>query len=379
MNSKINISNKGTECIHQDTLIKYLRGELTGKEMNQVERHLAICPMCADELEGLSLMESPEDIQGIAERLNNKIDARVDAPQKRNFSIPYYSKIAATLLVLVSISTLVYYSIKRITPPLTISEHVALEEKVTSPKATEQQDITAIELQELEKTTIKQPDERRITSPPAKDNIETINIADDVVDVDLSIDEIDEDTINEDICEIAASPLPASASVIDETSIGASSNERASEVAVTSLGRNKRKTKAETTSTSAYEPDSEVVELNLMIDEEDIDEEQVFLLVEKMPTFSNGENEEPFRTYVERNLIYPQSAAENGIQGKVFVEFTIEIDGTVSDVRVIKGVDPLLDKEAVRVIESSPSWNPGMQRGKPVRVKMNFPVNFIIE
>ncbi len=383
MNSKINISNNDTGCIPQDTLIKYLRSKLTGTEMNQVEKHLATCPMCADELEGLSLMDTPEDIKGISENLNRRIDGRVDATQRKKYSIPFYFKIAASLLVIVTISGLVYYSVKQITPPLTISEHVALEEKVTLPKVAEQQEITTHELQEREKTTRVQPDDRRVAAPPAFEKIEALRIVEDDVDFDddvnLSIAEIDEDTIIESVREMAQPPLPAAASTIDETSLGASSNEKVSEVAITSLGRSKRKTKAETAGISTYERDSEVLELNMLFDEEEIDEDQVFILVEQMPTFGDSENSESFRTYVGRNLIYPQYAAENGIQGKVFVEFTIEIDGKVSEVKVIKGIDPLLDNEAVRVIESSPAWNPGMQRGKPVRVRMNFPVNFIIE
>ena len=97
-----------------------------------------------------------------------------------------------------------------------------------------------------------------------------------------------------------------------------------------------------------------------------------------MPVFEGGDIN-AFRNYIAKSIKYPESAAENGIQGKVIVSFIVEADGKVTNVKVVRGIDPALDQEAVRVIESSPKWQPGKQRGKPVRVNLTFPVVFKLE
>ena len=109
---------------------------------------------------------------------------------------------------------------------------------------------------------------------------------------------------------------------------------------------------------------------------EEEEEEVLFAIVEDKPMFNGKDAETGFREYISKNTMYPPVAQENGITGRVFLEFAIGRDGTVTDVRVLRGVDPLLDNEAVRVIRSSPKWTPGMQRGKPVKVKYQFPVFF---
>ena len=83
--------------------------------------------------------------------------------------------------------------------------------------------------------------------------------------------------------------------------------------------------------------------------------------------------------YIAKNLRYPEIAAENGISGRVFVRFVVEPDGSVTNVEVVRGVDPALDAEAKRVVLSSPKWAPGKQRGKPVRVSFTFPINFVLQ
>lgn len=113
-------------------------------------------------------------------------------------------------------------------------------------------------------------------------------------------------------------------------------------------------------------------------EEEEVEEEQIFVIVEDMPGFGGGDSNK-FREYIQKNLKYPDIAAENGIQGRVFVSFVVEPNGEVSNVRVVRGVDPSLDREAVRVVESSPKWTPGKQRGKPVRVSFTFPIIFVLQ
>lgn len=98
-------------------------------------------------------------------------------------------------------------------------------------------------------------------------------------------------------------------------------------------------------------------------DEEDV--EEIFTIVENPPSFPGGDK--ALKEYLVKNLKYPAIAQENGIQGAVYIAFVVNKDGKIVDVQVVRGVDPSLDKEAVRVVQSMPPWNPGKQRGKSVR------------
>lgn len=110
--------------------------------------------------------------------------------------------------------------------------------------------------------------------------------------------------------------------------------------------------------------------------EEVIEEEEIpFTIVEEKPTFQGGD-ENTFTKWVASKLVYPEIAKENSVQGRVILQFLVGTDGSVSDVKVVRGVDASLDREAARVVASSPRWKPGRQRNKPVKVRYTFPVIF---
>jgi len=111
--------------------------------------------------------------------------------------------------------------------------------------------------------------------------------------------------------------------------------------------------------------------------EEKEEETKVFFIVEDMPEFPGGEM--ALRQYIANTIKYPAIAQENGIQGKVYVTFVVDKDGGVSDARIARGVDPSLDKEALRVVNTLPKWKPGKQRGEPVRVSYTVPINFVLQ
>ncbi len=104
---------------------------------------------------------------------------------------------------------------------------------------------------------------------------------------------------------------------------------------------------------------------------EDTGEAQIFQVVEDMPAFPGNVTK-----WIAKNVKYPVLAMENGIQGKVYIQFVIEKDGSITDVKVVRGVDASLDKEALRVVKAMPKWKPGKQRGKPVRVSYTLPIFF---
>ncbi|MFW5773110.1 MAG: energy transducer TonB [Tangfeifania sp.] len=112
-------------------------------------------------------------------------------------------------------------------------------------------------------------------------------------------------------------------------------------------------------------------------EEEEEEESKVFFIVEDMPEFPGGDA--ALRQYIANAIDYPVIAQENGIQGKVYVTFVVNTDGSVTDARIARGVDPSLDKEALRVVNTLPKWKPGEQRGEPVRVSYTVPINFVLQ
>lgn len=110
--------------------------------------------------------------------------------------------------------------------------------------------------------------------------------------------------------------------------------------------------------------------------EEEIAEEVIFTVVEENPGFPGGE--EARMKYLQQNLKYPQMARESGIQGTVYVTFVVEKDGSITDVRILRGIGGGCDEEAARVVKAMPRWNPGKQRGQSVRVQFNLPIRFVL-
>ncbi len=111
--------------------------------------------------------------------------------------------------------------------------------------------------------------------------------------------------------------------------------------------------------------------------EEEAEDAAVFFIVEEMPEFPGGQL--ALRKFIAQAVKYPVIAQENGIQGKVFVNFVVGKDGSITGAKISRGVDPSLDKEALRVVNSLPKWKPGKQGGKAVRVSYTVPINFQLQ
>ena len=112
-------------------------------------------------------------------------------------------------------------------------------------------------------------------------------------------------------------------------------------------------------------------------EEEEIGEEEIFQVVENQPEFPGGMSE--LYVFLQKNVKYPPIAKESGIQGRVFVNFVVERNGSISNVKVLRGIGGGCDEEAIRVVKSMPKWKPGKQRGKAVRVSFNLPIKFTLQ
>lgn len=139
-------------------------------------------------------------------------------------------------------------------------------------------------------------------------------------------------------------------------------------------------TAEETNFASSEETGEDVVikHIPVTVDEDVVVEDEIFVIVEENPQFPDG-GTAGLLQYLGKNIKYPTIPQENGTQGRVTVQFVVNKDGGIVDVKVIRGVDPYLDKEAVRVISTMPKWIPGKQRGVPVRCKFTVPVTFKLQ
>ena len=134
------------------------------------------------------------------------------------------------------------------------------------------------------------------------------------------------------------------------------------------------------TTIQSSEDDNKAVEIKYVepvVEEEEPEEAEIFMVVEEMPEFPGGMAE--CLKFLGKNIKYPTIAQENGVQGRVIVQFVVNQDGSIVDPVVVRSVDPYLDKEALRVIKTMPKWKPGKQRGKAVRVKYTVPVTFKLQ
>lgn len=116
---------------------------------------------------------------------------------------------------------------------------------------------------------------------------------------------------------------------------------------------------------------------DIVVEEEERETGEVFMIVEEMPEFPGGTA--ALQKYLATSVKYPVIAQENGIQGRVYVQFVISAKGEVTNATVLRGVDSSLDKEALRVVENMPKWKPGKQRNRPVRVSYTVPINFVLQ
>ena len=127
-------------------------------------------------------------------------------------------------------------------------------------------------------------------------------------------------------------------------------------------------------STAVSAQNEGAIDVAVPVIEDTHDPNEPLTIAEVMPEFPGGK--EALFAYIGKNLKYPEQAVEEGIEGVVYVTFVVEVDGSIAGVKVLRGIGGGCDEEAVRVVRSMPNWTPGMQAGKPVRVKYNLPIRY---
>jgi TonB family protein len=300
---------------------RYLKGNLSNIEMDAVKKHLEASPFDREALEGFK-KHGLKEITGEVSVLNKKILNSVKKPgsaEKFKISAKTYWYAAAGIILLAGISLILILNINQqsLKNQLAVNKPSTVMEEATGGV----QPVPGQPVNQFD-TLPKTMQNIKIIEPvPAPPETKVVTIINDnlVVDEDLLI----EADLQVEVPE-----------------------------------------------------DQEILAMEV-IEETESEEIQIFMVVEQMPEFPGGE--EKLYKFLAENIHYPQMAKESGIQGRVFVTFVVERDGSVVDIRVLRGIGGGCDEEAIRVVKAMPKWIPGKQRGKPVRVQYNLPVKFTLE
>ncbi|MBN1338782.1 MAG: TonB family protein [Bacteroidales bacterium] len=373
-------------CLKAEAMERYLNQRLSRKELEEVKKHLSGCPLCRDALEGFGQNDYSVKFRAMTQEIDARIKRRIKAGGSGVIrGMPdrtFYLAIAATVVMLLGVTYLLFLQTER--SDKTVGD--LMENKPATEETVEiAEDNESVADTEVVKQAAEVPEkfpEPEMTVKADKENMS------------------EEFKAEHDEATMALVELPQEMEQIDlkdnmgvEESVGNGGNISVAEAPVTEVTdpykpdevaswrdhtpdkkglfghKNSKIAKQETESSGlnrAEEPGSEAIE-------ED-ETGNIFTVVELMPQFPGGPDS--LNSYLVKNLHYPDSARKAGIQGEVFIGFTVKRNGTIADVKTLRGIGFGCDEEAVRVVESMPPWEPGKQRGKNVDVLYTIPISF---
>lgn len=387
-------------CLTEEALFRHTNGLLQATELRLVDDHVLVCELCALALEGYSLAgpESfTEDISWLnqtfsvekelsdaaipeeggiqakgllsegspnmqtsqveltgstqepAETIASDASKKTEKVPKRTFWLRYRSElIAATLLLLIAIGG------RQVYIELENSRNSKNQAALTLKPDQVEEALVELPIKPDLREEAGKPTQQQIPGPPPV-----------IVENDLSLEVVEDAFVDVQLAET----IPTTAREAQTIAVG-----------------KEEKTLTETSETNELMTDQYIEgvvvsrksknagRLSQEMDEEETAEAEIFMVVEESPQFPGGD--EARIRFLAENISYPAEAREASIQGTVYITFVIEKDGTIADVRVLRGIGGGCDEEAVRVIRKMPRWLPGKQRGKPVRVQFNMPIKF---
>lgn len=337
----------------------FLAGGLSPDEKMLVQKHLDESPFDREALEGLQKHYSSQNLDEIEELRKSVILSTTKLPEtgKRIPVSRTYWYAAAGLALLMGISI---FMVLMFRPPQNKTELAVLQPDTIVDTATAT--ATAV-VQEDQKQAMSEND--IVPAPPSP--VKQINIVEDDALAEEKELSTEPEIVNNEVA-IEDVIIVESDLVADEKVVGGI---EASDI-------NVQEEYIVTSEMAAQESNGRAMSKMALDSEDEVAEEsQIFMVVETMPEFPGGE--EALYKYLMENIKYPQLNEENAIQLKVYVTFVVEKDGSISDVRVLRGSGSALDEEAIRVIKSMPKWLPGKQRGIPIRVQYNIPISISLQ
>jgi TonB family protein len=384
--NKIGQHSANSNCLSASTINDFLTGKLNSREMKLVRKHIDECEFCAAAIEGYKSIQLKDSISNTVKQLNNKIDSRTSQGVYRflsvNKKIIAYSSLAASVLILTGLFLLI--NNLKIQDNKIVTDNLVLKKSEQSVPA-EQEPIKKTEPMAAFDSFPLDADKRIKTSPKREilqvtgksatesyDKSDRTEIVEHEESVSITESEAERKTEEAAYHDIKLKEVPAA---------------RAAEIAgprVYDKGSGKKMesftnfSEKEGKDRIAYSHPQEILTAQMESEKNVLDEETILKMVDELPRFKNNGFKD-FREYIQKKLEYPRKAEKLGIEGEVSVRFTIDTTGRVIDAEIINSVDSVLNKEALRVVNSSPVWIPGKQDGKPVRVTYIVPVIFKID
>jgi len=347
-------------CLSERALRGYAAGTLAGEETSAVKAHLEECELCRDAMEGFRDFNDPDQfektVNSIRQEVLHTVNKRsLHGYQRQERHIVLYVALAASLLVFAGIYTLWRK------PPSTVQQPFST---VLAENGIEIQVPTGV-------TSVPVSEARSIPPPeknkPIASSHKPITIPEKTASVYHADDPIKKSEGTRGISreyKVEAEKENEERSMAEESKKDMAVSPVNTEVPKESAWHEKME-KASRSGSRIHTAGPSAEDRNL------------FYSVEEMPMFRHGDVEK-FRNFIQKKLRYPYHSAEEGIEGIVYVSFVVEPDGKVSNAKIYQGVSPELDKEALRVIMTSPSWQPGRHQGKAVPVAFILPVKFAL-
>lgn len=376
-------------CLYFDTIQRYQRKNLNSSERELVKNHLRECQLCREALEGFARIpdqvRQQEHIDSLKKQLWEKIGQRKVkwaevSSQRFNRKLVYIS-IAASIAIIMGLFGIFYSDF--FPRPAMIADNVKEEKTYRAEEAAYAEEKTAdlAGIEELisepaKKRDLRSEDVKVLQIEPEKD-ISHLEKIERIEDKTAEVNFQGEDTTG-DLLEVAGVAYAKSvAETTDTKAIAQNQPEMLEEAAAKGRGIIE-KPEIEMVAVE-YSLESRKKNKTLVFDSTpEESESELFYIVEEMPEFRKRGYKD-FGEYIQKNLRYPEEAVEKEISGIVIVQFVIDVTGKIKNIEVAKKVNPLLDKEAVRVISSSPKWKPGKQQGVKVKVILTHPVEFKIK
>jgi TonB family protein len=328
-------------CLTQEAIEAYIEGDLTAQEKELISAHAGSCELCSDALEGALHFKN-------AATYSAAVEAVRSGWKKKKTDAPYSDRSALALMLTAAASVAVIISI------IALSRHqknirLELLSQITEQGTSLDEVISAsqIKVHRYSESPITVTDEQETSAR------KTYQESEQMLESTLPVAEIEKTVIYP-----GTGGMPS-----NETSAENAGNRQHEPRQLRSPFR-----------VMSHPP----VSIHPNLPDEQPVKDDIFVAVEDMPRFQGGDIRD-FRSYIMTNIRYPHLALEKNISGRVYVQFVINKNGDLTNARIIQSDHPVLEKEVLRVIEKSPKWMPGKQRGKPVDVSLIMPVDFVLK
>jgi TonB family protein len=352
-------------CLSAEAIHKYVTGLLSDKDNELVKKHIDECAFCADAVEGYKSIKLKEPITKTVQQINREIEKKYETVRPRtlfmNRKVLAYSSLAATILILLGLFLLINNN--KLRQNKIVSENLQTREKtgpVTPYDSMPEGEQAAKAVMPKEKAAPSKPLHTAVTKggdeqPAAEtqDKNELPAVENHVIEKKTFIAESEatsDDTGTGVAAGLGEVESPSAANVSSAETTTAAKYEAAS-IRGTKKSAAKKYYKAQ----ESLPVSTEIMDTPPMFDNDGI---------------------EKFKEYIQKNIKYPAKAKDSVIEGEVLVSFIVDSTGRVTDPKIVNGIDSLLNREALRVVSSSPLWAPGIKNGQPVKTTYTIPVKF---